>query len=210
MFPTYLQGIDAFDSDWTNVTVTNNVVVTGSCYAFQWASLHNSLIASNTGLEDGLVSSPGCGAAFVIGGKTHEGLDTTNTRITNNLGDHFFIGDNVPAAGLTYDHNVALNSYQPFIHWNGTAWTYTYPIGTDANGNVASKVATPYASVFKIWDPAHLNYDLMLKAGSAAIGPGTFGSPLPTVDIRGVARSSPYAVGAYVAPASVNVTFSVK
>ena len=26
-FPTYLQGIDAFDEDWTNLTVTNNVVV---------------------------------------------------------------------------------------------------------------------------------------------------------------------------------------
>ena len=31
-FPTYLQGIDAFDSDWTNMTVTNNVVITSACY----------------------------------------------------------------------------------------------------------------------------------------------------------------------------------
>ena len=30
-FPTYLQGIDAFNSDWTNVTVTNNVVITSAC-----------------------------------------------------------------------------------------------------------------------------------------------------------------------------------
>ena len=29
--PDYLQGIDAFDEDWTNVTVTNNVVVTSAC-----------------------------------------------------------------------------------------------------------------------------------------------------------------------------------
>jgi hypothetical protein len=27
-FPTYWQGIDAFDEDWTNVIVTNNVVIT--------------------------------------------------------------------------------------------------------------------------------------------------------------------------------------
>lgn len=209
-FPTYLQGIDAFDEDWTNMTVTNNVIITSSCYSIQASSFHNSLIANNTGLEDGLVSSPGCTATINVGGKTHEGLDSSNVRVTNNLAEHFFIGDNAPASTVTFDHNVALNSYQPFVHWNGTAWTYTYPVGTDANGNVASKVAIPYASVFKIWDPAHLSYDLMLKAGSAAIGPGTFGSPLPTVDIRGVARSSPYAVGAYAAPASVSVTFSVK
>ena len=31
-FPTYLQGIDAFDEDWTNLTVTNNVVVTSACW----------------------------------------------------------------------------------------------------------------------------------------------------------------------------------
>ena len=31
-FPTYLQGIDAFDADWTNVTVTNNVVITSACH----------------------------------------------------------------------------------------------------------------------------------------------------------------------------------
>ena len=33
-FPTYLQGIDAFDEDWTNVTVTNNVIVTSACTGF--------------------------------------------------------------------------------------------------------------------------------------------------------------------------------
>ena len=57
-FPTYLQGIDAFDSDWTNMTVTNNVIVTSSCYTIGLASLHNSLIANNTGLEDGLGCVP--------------------------------------------------------------------------------------------------------------------------------------------------------
>jgi len=33
-FPTYLQGIDAFNSDWTNVTVTNNVLITSACWEF--------------------------------------------------------------------------------------------------------------------------------------------------------------------------------
>jgi hypothetical protein len=29
-FPTYWQGIAAFDEDWTNVIVTNNVVITSA------------------------------------------------------------------------------------------------------------------------------------------------------------------------------------
>ena len=37
-FPTYLQGIDAFDEDWTDVTVTNNVIVTSACWGIAYAS----------------------------------------------------------------------------------------------------------------------------------------------------------------------------
>jgi hypothetical protein len=168
-FPTYLQGIDAFDSDWTNVTVTNNVVVTSSCYGIQWASVHGSLFAGNTVLNDGLFSTPGCGPAVSVGLATHEGLETTNTRVTNNLADHFFIGDQA-SPGLTYDHNVALNSYQPFVHWNGTAWAYSVPVGTDANGNVSFATSVPYASVFQQWTPAVLNFDLRIKTGTVADG----------------------------------------
>ncbi len=92
-FPTYLQAIDAFDADWTNLKVTNNVVITSSCYALEWSSAHNALIAGNSGLWDPTVASPGCGAAFNIGGKSHTGLDSSNLRINNNLGDHFFVND---------------------------------------------------------------------------------------------------------------------
>ncbi len=59
-FPTYLQGIDDFNSDWTNVTVTNNVVITSACHSISFSSIHNSLIANNTVVEDGLVATPGC------------------------------------------------------------------------------------------------------------------------------------------------------
>ena len=70
-FPTYLQGIDAFDEDWTNVTVTNNVVITSACHGITFSSIHNSLIAGNTVVEDGLFSTPGCVAAINVGGATH-------------------------------------------------------------------------------------------------------------------------------------------
>jgi hypothetical protein len=39
-FPTYLQGIDAFDGDWANLRVTNNVIVTSSCWGIGFASIH--------------------------------------------------------------------------------------------------------------------------------------------------------------------------
>ena len=47
-FPTYLQGIDAFDEDWTNVTVTNNVIVTSACWGIFYASVHGGKIINNT------------------------------------------------------------------------------------------------------------------------------------------------------------------
>jgi Right handed beta helix region len=64
-FPTYLQGIDAFDEDWTNVTVTNNVVITRACWGIAFASIHSSLIANNTVVADGLVATQGCAGANV-------------------------------------------------------------------------------------------------------------------------------------------------
>ena len=51
--PLGLQGIDAFDSDWTNLTVVNNVVVTSACWGIGFASVHGGKIINNTVLDDG-------------------------------------------------------------------------------------------------------------------------------------------------------------
>jgi hypothetical protein len=198
-FPTYLQGIDAFDSDWTNMKITNNVVIADSCDGIDVASVHNSLVADNTVLADGLVASPGCLLQVAVGGKTHEGSDTSNTRVTNNLAMRFGIGDeNEPT--LTYDHNVALSNYQPFVHFVNGAWTFSTPPGTDANGNVSFATSQNLAAQFVAWNPATLSFNEMLKAGSVAIGHGTATTGVPTVDILGVTRTSPYTVGAYSYP----------
>jgi hypothetical protein len=58
-FPTGMQGIDAFDEDWTNMTVTNNVIVTTACWGMDLASIHDSLVANNTVLDDGNLCGPG-------------------------------------------------------------------------------------------------------------------------------------------------------
>ena len=60
------------------------------------------------------------------------------------------------------------------------------------------KTAQPYASQFQTWSPATLSFNLMLKAGSVAIGAGVAGAP--TVDILGVTRTAPYTAGAYSYP----------
>ena len=104
-FPTYLQGIDAFNSDWTNVTVTNNVVITSACWGIHFSSIHNSLIANNTVVDDGLVSTPGCPADVSVGDKTHEGPSSSNTVVRNNLASQLNV--DTRDSGVVADHNVA-------------------------------------------------------------------------------------------------------
>jgi hypothetical protein len=103
-FPTYLQGIHAFDADWTSVTVTNNVVVTSACHGITFESIHNSLIANNTVVEDGLVVTPGCTAAINVGGSSHEGAVSSNTAVRNNLTSQLNV--DTRNSGVVLDHNV--------------------------------------------------------------------------------------------------------
>ena len=67
------------------MTVTNNVIITSACHGITFTSIHNSLIANNTVVEDGLFSMPGCVAAIDVGGASHEGPLSTNTIVRNNL-----------------------------------------------------------------------------------------------------------------------------
>jgi hypothetical protein len=200
-FPTYLQGIDAFDSDWTNMTVTNNVVVTSACWGTDLNSLHSALIADNTVLADGLVVTPGCTAPMLAaGGKSHEGPASTNVRIANNLAAIYGIGV-AGDTGFTADHNVALGAAgnKPFASGAVAALNAEKGGGVDASGNVSFTALQSDTAQFVAWNPAVLSFNVMLKTGSVAIGPGT-ATGSPTVDILGVKRTAPYAVGAYSYP----------
>ncbi len=85
-FPTYLQGIDAFDGDWTNLTVTNNVVVTSACWGIFYASVHGGKIINNTVVADGLIAQPGnCKPIVAVGDKTHQGSSSNDVIIRNNI-----------------------------------------------------------------------------------------------------------------------------
>src|SRR5579872_2445924 len=136
-FPTYLQGIDAFDEDWKYVTVTNNVVITSACWGIDFSSIHNSLIANNTVVADGLVATPGCaGANVVVGDTTHEGSPSSNTVVQNNLTNQIEVYN--LNNGVEADHNVIMSGgYSPMLIWyvNG-APQYIGKPGTYANGNI--------------------------------------------------------------------------
>jgi hypothetical protein len=194
-FPTYLQGIDAFDSDWTNVTVTNNVVITSACWAIAFSSIHNSLVANNTVVEDGAAVAPGCIASVSVGDKTNEGPSSSNTVVRNNLASQVNVYN--LDSGVEADHNVAMCCLGREISWyvNGAIQYLSNP-GTYANGNIID--AGGAKSEFVNFNPATLTYNVMLKAGAQAIGAGT-ATGAPT-DILGVKRTAPYAVGAYSYP----------
>ena len=192
-FPTYLQGIDAFDEDWTNITVTNNVIVTSACHGITFTSIHNSLIANNTVVEDGLVSVPGCVAAINVGGASHEGPLSTNTVVRNNLTSEL----NITVSGVAADHNVALCcGISPSISWyvNGVVQYLVKP-GTYMNSNIIDSGGAN--SEFVNFSPSTLTYTVLLKAGAQAIGAATVGT---ATDIVGYTRVAPYTAGAYSYP----------
>jgi hypothetical protein len=195
-FPTYLQGIDAFDEDWTNVTVTNNVVITSACHGITFTSIHNGLIANNTVLNDGLFSVPGCVAAINVGGASHEGLLSTSTVVRNNLTSELNV--DTRDTGVVPDHNIVLCCDRgPFITWyvNGVVQFLSQP-GTYMNGNIIETEGAK--GEFVNFNPATLTYTVLLKSNAQAIGAGVAGAP--TLDIAGVTRTSPYAAGAYGYP----------
>jgi hypothetical protein len=106
-FPTYLQGIDAFDEEWTNVIVTNNVVVTSACWGIFFSSVHNGKIINNTVLADGLLTLPGnCKPAVAVGDKTHQGPSSSDVIIRNNIANSLSIYN--PDPNMTMDHNICL------------------------------------------------------------------------------------------------------
>jgi Right handed beta helix region len=195
-FPTYLQGIDAFDADWTNVTATNNVVVTSSCYGIGFESVHNSLVADNTVIEDGLVSTPGCVAAIDVGGATHAGRVSNSTIVRNNLTSRLNV--DTRDSGVTADHNVVMCCKSPEISWyvNKVSQFIGQP-GVYTNGNIIDKGGTN--AEFVNFNPTTLTYNVLLKSGAQAIGAGT-AAGAPTIDTAGVKRTTPYTVGAYGYP----------
>jgi hypothetical protein len=195
-FPTYLQGIDAFDEDWTNVTVTNNVVVTSACWGIGYASLHSSKIINNTVVADGLMPMPGnCKPLVTVGDKTHEGPSSNDVIIRNNIANGLSIYNINP--NMTMDHNICLTiegKCMILTYVGGKPKWGVYKPGEYGDHNIIERRGA--AGMFVSFDPAKFVYDLSLRPGAVAIGAGS-AIDAPSVDITGALRGSSIDVGAY-------------
>jgi hypothetical protein len=182
-FPGDLQGIDAFDMDWSNLTVINNVVVSNSWHGMSFYSLHNSLIANNT-----VLASSNLGTWLGVFDKSHQGTSSNNVVVRNNIASN--MDSDSPAAAITFDHNLVATQ----ITWqtNGQQQWLSSP-GSYVNQNVID--ANGLATVFRAYNNSTSTYDMHLLAGSLAVGTGNTSAPL---DMFGHSRNSPVDRGAYI------------
>jgi hypothetical protein len=197
-FPGGLQGIDAFNSNWTDLIVTNNVVITSACWGIAFSSVHGGLIANNTVVNDGLLAASAvCSPAVSVGDKTPGGSSSAGVTVINNLANVISIDNLDP--GVAAAHNVGMATAGPVFAWyvNGVA-TYDGTPGTTF-GNANLIAAGGPAAEFVDFDPSTLTYNVKLKAGAPAIGAGV-ATDAPAVDILGVTRTAPYDAGAYSYP----------
>ncbi len=196
-FPSYLQGIDAFDEEWTNVTVTNNVIVTSACWGIAFSSVHNGKFINNTVVADGLVPMPGnCKPLVSVGDKTHEGPSSSDSLIRNNIAEGVAIYDLDP--NMKMDHNICLGGAngrcQLFNYVNGKPNWNAYKPGEHADHNIVDRRG-PEGS-FVSFDPAKFVYDLRLRPDAVAIGAGN-PDEAPPVDFTGAPRGGRVDAGAY-------------
>jgi parallel beta-helix repeat protein len=203
-FPGFLQGIDAFDSDWYNVTVANNVVITNAYHGIAYYSLHGGVIINNTVLFDG--SSSGSGGETWIGvfDKSHEGSSSDNVIVRNNIASAYSV--DTLDSGVTMDHNVCSTidgTCLMSLYVDGKQVWYDKP-GVYGDYNIIDQNGS--AEEFADFDPARFLFNVHLKEGAQAIGAGS-PSLAPRVDIAGTARKPPIDAGAYVyVPAKAKLT----
>jgi len=194
-FPGLLQGIDAFDSDWHNVTVTNNVVITNAYHGIAYYSLHGGVIINNTVLFDG--SSSGSGGQTWIGvfDKSHEGSSSNNVIVRNNIANAYSVY--TLDSGVTMDHNVCSTvdgTCLMSLYAHGKPVWYDNP-GVYGNYNIIDQNGS--AEEFTDFDPVHFIFNVQLREGAQAIGAG-IPSLAPRLDIAGTTRKPPVDAGAYV------------
>jgi hypothetical protein len=201
-FPAYLQGIDAFDEDWTNLTVTNNAVVTSACWGIGYASVHHGKIINNTMLDDGsdIGTKNGagkivCRPSITVGDKTHEGLASNDVIIRNNIANKLAIDNRNP--NMTMDHNICLNinaGCQILTYVNGQPNFGVYKPGEYGDHNIIERRGA--AGMFVSFDPVKFVFDLRLRPDTIAIGAGD-PAEAPPVDITGAPRKGSIDLGAY-------------
>jgi hypothetical protein len=185
-FPTVLQGIDAFDSNWYDVKVLNNVVITNSWHGISFSSVHAGLIANNTVVGTNSPTFNPVTQTFqvmqprlVVGSRTHQGSPSNDVIVRNNIAPQY---DIVSDPTILADHNLIVNADE----------TIRSRLASRSN---AVPIFAPSA-VFQTFDLENLRFDLRLRPGSPAIGAGIAASA-PGTDFLGKVRREPIDIGAY-------------
>ena len=172
-YPVYMQGIDAFDGDWVDLTVVNNVVITNAYHGLFFSSVHGGVIANNTVLSDEktTVNHPPHAKEPVVltgrlvwigvGDRTHQGRSSAKVVLRNNIAHTLHL---VAAPGaVAADHNL---------------------------------IAPSVGRTFVDFNPKAFHFDVRPKAGGPAIGSGAR-DKAPERDITGSPRGPRVDQGAY-------------
>ena len=99
-----LQGIDAFDSDWYNITVTHNKVTTDSYHGISYASIHTANISNNIVHFDG--SPSGKFTWLMVSAKTHAGSTSDHVLVKDNVVDRLSIQIPAVPESVIAEHNT--------------------------------------------------------------------------------------------------------
>ena len=195
-FAVALQGISIFDGFWSNVSITNNIVLTSSLTGISIAGVDGLHIINNTvmnipinGVSQNQTYWMYSGVTWITaGGTTHEGGTTSNVIVRNNIAP--LIAATAAASGnCPITESFCSHTANPYVEQDHSL----------------SLVQTTYAAanLFVTFDASTAQYNLELKGTAAtnpAIGTGS-ASSMPTTDFLGHPRnaSSPD-LGAYAVP----------
>lgn len=181
-FPNELQGITAFDMDWSNVSIINNVVVTNNYHGLSFYSLHNGLIANNAVMG----INPDALSWLEVADKSHQGSSSDHVIVRNNIVSSLLFDTTGPT--VTADHNVVAKN----ITWpikGVTQWLSAPGPYGDHN-----KIDTGALASFQDFDIPNAIYNLHLLAGSSPKGTGALPAPDKST---GAKRLAPVDPGAY-------------
>ena len=204
-FPVDMQGISAFDDDWNNLTVINNIIVTNTYSGINFSSVHHGLIANNTVVSDEFKTvnvQPGGAKPLImtgelvfitVGNKTHQGSPSNDVVLRNNISQSIMLA--AQPGAIQVDHNT--------VYFR---WMLRPPLVARAVNDVGrlgknNRIDRNIVKGFVAFDPKTLTFNLHLRALSPAIGAGS-DDRAPAHDADGVTRKPPIDLGAYAYVAS--------
>ena len=202
-YPEGMQGIDAFDGDWTDLKVVNNVVVTNAFHGIFFSSVHGGLIANNTVLSDatatenhppnakGPMKLNGQRVWIGVGDRTHQGGPSNDVILRNNIAQSMQM---VALPGeVKVDHNLVYHQW-----FQARPDDPHHPLSVTSTGDVGdhNRVDLGAPREFVHFDPATFQFDLHLRPRARAVGSGD-AEAAPKVDIEGRARAERPDIGAY-------------